>query len=38
MSGLCMAIMLRQPGISDITIYEKGNDVRATGRDNKYPG
>ncbi|WP_167479612.1 flavin-containing monooxygenase [Nocardia arthritidis] len=38
MSGLCMAITLRQAGIRDITIYEKANEVGGTWRDNVYPG
>ncbi|BAX97290.1 putative monooxygenase [Mycobacteroides stephanolepidis] len=38
MSGICQAIMLREAGISDITIYEKSHDVGGTWRDNTYPG
>lgn len=38
MSGLCQAIMLRQAGITDVTIYEKCHGVGGTWRDNTYPG
>jgi cation diffusion facilitator CzcD-associated flavoprotein CzcO len=38
MSGLCQAIVLRQAGITDVTIYEKSDDVGGTWRDNTYPG
>ncbi|MBS9534817.1 NAD(P)/FAD-dependent oxidoreductase [Mycobacterium sp. M1] len=38
MSGLCQAIMLRQAGIDDVTIYEKAQEVGGTWRDNTYPG
>ena len=38
MSGLCQAIVLRQAGITDVTIYEKADDVGGTWRDNTYPG
>jgi len=38
MSGLCQAIMLRQAGITDVTIYEKSHEVGGTWRDNTYPG
>ncbi|MEU5881538.1 NAD(P)/FAD-dependent oxidoreductase [Spirillospora sp. NPDC047279] len=38
MSGLCMAIKLRQAGVGDITIYEKAGAVGGTWRDNTYPG
>jgi cation diffusion facilitator CzcD-associated flavoprotein CzcO len=38
MSGLCMAIKLQQAGITDVTIYEKAEDVGGTWRDNTYPG
>lgn len=38
MSGMCMAIKLRQAGITDVTIYEKASEVGGTWRDNTYPG
>lgn len=38
MSGMCMAITLRQAGIDDITLYEKASEVGGTWRDNTYPG
>jgi cation diffusion facilitator CzcD-associated flavoprotein CzcO len=38
MSGLCMAIMLREAGITDITVYEKAGALGGTWRDNTYPG
>lgn len=38
MSGLCQAIMLREAGITDVTIYEKSHEVGGTWRDNTYPG
>src|SRR5882757_5638356 len=38
MSGLGMAIALRRAGITDVTIYEKGDAVGGTWRDNTYPG
>ncbi|MFI0444781.1 flavin-containing monooxygenase [Actinomadura sp. 6N118] len=38
MSGLCMAIALRQAGVHDFTIYEKAGAVGGTWRDNTYPG
>lgn len=37
-SGLCMAIKLKQAGIGSITILEKSNDVGGTWLDNSYPG
>lgn len=36
--GLCMAIKLKEAGISDFIILEKGLDVGGTWRDNTYPG
>lgn len=33
MSGLCQAIVLRQAGITDVTIFEKADDVGGTWRD-----
>ncbi|WIM88344.1 NAD(P)/FAD-dependent oxidoreductase [Candidatus Mycobacterium wuenschmannii] len=38
MSGICQAILLRQAGVTDVTIYEKAGDVGGTWRDNTYPG
>lgn len=38
MSGLCQAILLRQAGITDITVYEKATEIGGTWRDNTYPG
>lgn len=38
MSGLCVAIALLRSGITDLTIYEKADDVGGTWRDNTYPG
>ncbi len=36
--GLCMAIKLKEAGITDFVILEKGGDVGGTWRDNTYPG
>ena len=38
MSGLCVAIALLRSGITDVTVYEKADEVGATWRDNTYPG
>jgi cation diffusion facilitator CzcD-associated flavoprotein CzcO len=38
MSGLCMAIALLRSGITDVTGYEKADEVGGTWRDNTYPG
>ena len=38
MSGLCVAIALLRSGITDVTIYEKADEVGGTWRDNTYPG
>src|SRR5947209_18195435 len=38
MSGLCMAIALLRNGITDVTIYEKADEVGGTWRENTYPG
>jgi len=38
MSGLCVAIALLRRGITDVTIYEKADEVGGTWRDNTYPG
>ncbi|WP_293368881.1 NAD(P)/FAD-dependent oxidoreductase [Nevskia sp.] len=37
-AGLCMAIKLREQGIEDFQILERGTDVGGTWRDNHYPG
>lgn len=36
--GLCMAIQLKKAGIDDFIIFEKGDTVGGTWRDNTYPG
>ncbi|MCW2915741.1 MAG: Cyclohexanone monooxygenase [Actinomycetia bacterium] len=36
--GLCMAIRLKAAGLTSFTIYEKGQDLGGTWRDNTYPG
>ncbi|WP_255382334.1 NAD(P)/FAD-dependent oxidoreductase [Mycobacterium sp. E2699] len=38
MSGLCMAIALLRNGITDVTVYEKADEVGGTWRENTYPG
>jgi cation diffusion facilitator CzcD-associated flavoprotein CzcO len=38
LSGLGMAIQLKQSGITDFTILERASDVGGTWRDNTYPG
>tara|TARA_B100000674_G_C37973252_1_gene977998 strand:- start:746 stop:2239 length:1494 start_codon:yes stop_codon:yes gene_type:complete len=38
MSGILAAIKMQDAGISDITIFEKGEDIGGTWRDNRYPG
>jgi len=37
-AGLCMAIKLKEQGIEDFQILERGTDVGGTWRDNHYPG
>jgi len=37
-AGLCMAIRLKAAGIDSFTIYEKGDALGGTWRDNVYPG
>ena len=37
-AGLGMAIKLREAGIEDFQILERGSDVGGTWRDNHYPG
>jgi len=38
MSGLCMGIALRQAGLEDFVIYEKGANIGGTWWENTYPG
>lgn len=38
LSGICMAIRLRQVGITSFTMYERSGAVGGTWRDNTYPG
>jgi cation diffusion facilitator CzcD-associated flavoprotein CzcO len=38
LAGLCAGIKLKEAGIDDITILEKGAKVGGTWRDNSYPG
>src|SRR4051812_4391314 len=38
MSGLCVAIKLREAGVDDVTIFEKAAEVGGTWRENTYPG
>jgi cation diffusion facilitator CzcD-associated flavoprotein CzcO/acetyl esterase/lipase len=38
MSGLCVADALTQAGFPDFTLYEKGDEVGGTWRENRYPG
>ena len=38
MSGLLSAIRLRQAGYEQVTIYEKGDSIGGTWRENTYPG
>ncbi len=37
-SGICMAIRLKQAGIHDFAIIERGDELGGTWRDNTYPG
>lgn len=37
-AGMLMAIKLREAGYTDLVIYEKGDDVGGTWRENVYPG
>jgi cation diffusion facilitator CzcD-associated flavoprotein CzcO len=37
-SGLCLAIQLKKAGIETVTLFEKGDRVGGTWRDNTYPG
>ncbi len=38
MSGMLMAIKLKQAGLEDFVIYEKAAKLGGTWRDNTYPG
>ncbi|RRJ83222.1 flavin-containing monooxygenase [Aestuariirhabdus litorea] len=38
MSGILMTIKLREAGITDICVLEKGESVGGTWRENRYPG
>lgn len=38
MSGLLMAIKLTEAGYTDVTVYEKADDLGGTWRENTYPG
>jgi cation diffusion facilitator CzcD-associated flavoprotein CzcO len=38
MTGILLAIKLREAGISDITIFEKKSEIGGTWRENTYPG
>lgn len=38
LSGMCMAIKLKEAGIHSFTLYEKAENVGGTWRDNTYPG
>lgn len=38
MSGLCMAIQLAKAGIRSFTLFERGDRIGGTWRDNTYPG
>ena len=37
-SGLAVAVRLKQEGIDDFVVLERGSDVGGTWRDNTYPG
>ena len=38
MAGIASVIRLREAGFTDVTVYEKGDRVGGTWRDNTYPG
>ena len=38
MSGVCVAVKLKEAGFGDVTILEKGDDIGGTWRENTYPG
>jgi len=37
-SGICMAIKLKEKGIHDFLLLEKASDIGGTWRENTYPG
>jgi cation diffusion facilitator CzcD-associated flavoprotein CzcO len=37
-AGLCMAIRLKRAGFDDFTVFERGERLGGTWRDNSYPG
>lgn len=37
-SGICLAVRLRQSGLTSFTVFEKADAVGGTWRDNTYPG
>lgn len=37
-SGICLAVLMKQAGFESFTMYEKANDVGGVWRENKYPG
>ncbi len=38
LSGVCAAIKLKEAGLEDFAVFEKGSDVGGTWRENRYPG
>lgn len=38
MTGILLAIKLKEAGITDVTVFEKANKIGGTWRDNTYPG
>src|SRR5579884_3946732 len=38
MAGVAAAIVCRQAGFDDVTVYEKGERIGGTWRENTYPG
>jgi cation diffusion facilitator CzcD-associated flavoprotein CzcO len=38
LSGICAAVALRDAGIEDFVVLDRGDDVGGTWRDNTYPG
>ena len=38
MAGILSAIKLKEAGLTDFTVYEKGDEVGGTWRENTYPG
>jgi cation diffusion facilitator CzcD-associated flavoprotein CzcO len=37
-SGICLAVLMKQAGFESFTMYEKADDVGGVWRDNRYPG